>query len=56
MVSGGTPFPWPIFVTLGTAMPAVRLWMNPEDHILSRQRKVEWRLEKQQPQELDPPG
>lgn len=49
LVAGhGTAFPWPIFVTLGTAMPAIRLWMNPEDHIRARMR----RLEKRQMREL----
>jgi hypothetical protein len=39
----GTPFPWPIFVTFATAMPAIRLWMNPEDHITARMRRIEKR-------------
>ena len=44
LISGhGTPFPWPIFVTFGTAMPALRLWMNPEDHIRARMRQIERR-------------
>jgi len=45
----GTPFPWPIFVTFGTAMPALRLWMNPEDHIRARTHQ----LEKRQLRQLD---
>jgi len=44
LVSGqGTPFPWPLFVTFATAMPAVRLWMNPEDHIQTRMRQIQKR-------------
>ncbi|MGN6723983.1 MAG: DUF1707 SHOCT-like domain-containing protein [Marmoricola sp.] len=39
----GTAFPWPIFVTFGTAMPALRLWMNPEDHIQARVHQLEKR-------------
>ena len=49
----GTPFPWPIFVTMGTAMPAIRLWINPEDHIASRQRRLEKKLAAGQPLELE---
>lgn len=46
----GTPFPWPIFVTLGTAMPALRLWMNPEDHIRARVRRIEKRQARELPE------
>lgn len=46
----GTPFPWPIFVTLGTAMPAIRLWMNPEDHIRARMRRIEKRQIRELPE------
>lgn len=46
----GTPFPWPIFVTLGTAMPAIRLWMNPEDHIRARMRRIEKRQMRELPE------
>jgi len=52
----GTPFPWPIFVTMGTAMPAIRLWLNPEDHIASRQRRLEKKLAAGEPLELEPSG
>ncbi len=51
----GTPFPWPIFVTMGTAMPALRLWMNPEDHIASRQRKLEKKIAAGEPAVLEGP-
>ncbi|HWU31598.1 MAG TPA: DUF1707 domain-containing protein [Marmoricola sp.] len=45
----GTPFPWPIFVTLGTAMPALRLWMNPEDHIRYRMQRIEKKQRRELP-------
>lgn len=45
----GTPFPWPIFVTFATAMPAIRLWMNPEDHIRARMRRIEKRQARELP-------
>lgn len=51
----GTPFPWPIFVTMGTAMPALRLWLNPEDHIASRQRKLEKKIAAGEPAVLEGP-
>lgn len=51
----GTAFPWPIFVTMGTAMPAIRLWMNPEDHIASRQRKLEKKIAAGEPAVLEAP-
>jgi hypothetical protein len=46
----GTWFPWPVFVTIGTGMPFLRLLLNPEDHIVARQR----RLEKKQARALTP--
>ena len=45
----GTPFPWPIFVTFATAMPALRLWMNPEDHIRARMQRIEKRQTRELP-------
>lgn len=48
----GTPFPWPIFVMFGTGMPAMRLWLNPEDHIKTRMQ----RLEKHQTRKFDMPS
>jgi hypothetical protein len=45
----GTPFPWPLFVTLGTGMRWFRMLGNPEDHIVSIQRG----LEKRQARELE---
>lgn len=51
LVSGhGTPFPWPIFVTFATAMPTLRLWMNPEDQIRARMHKLERRQARELPQ------
>ena len=44
LLSGhGTFFPWPIFVTFATGMPALRLWMNPEDHIQNRMQRMQKR-------------
>jgi hypothetical protein len=42
----GTVFPWPIFVTAGTAMPGLRMWLNPEEHIASRVRSLEKKQER----------
>lgn len=51
LVAGhGTPFPWPIFVTIGTGgLGALRLVTDKEDQISSIQR----RLEKRQNRALD---
>ena len=54
----GAGFPWPIFVTVGTALPALNVWINPESHIASKQRSLERKQERrlqrerQQPKEL----
>lgn len=44
----GTPFPWPIFVSLGTGIRAARMLTDKEDRIVAIQR----RLEKKQAKEL----
>ncbi|MGH3411915.1 MAG: DUF1707 SHOCT-like domain-containing protein [Marmoricola sp.] len=45
----GTWFPWPAFVTIGCGAPVARLLVNKEDHITSRQH----RLEKEQREQLE---
>lgn len=44
LVAGhGTPFPWPLFVTLGTGMRWFRMLGNREDHVAAIERRLERR-------------
>lgn len=48
LVNGnGTPFPWPIFVSLGTGIRAARVLTDKEDRIVSIQRRLEKKQSKQ---------
>lgn len=51
----GAGFPWPIFVTVGTALPALNVWINPESHIVSRQRSLERKQERRLERERQAP-
>ena len=38
--------PWPIFVTIGVAIPVVNVWVNPKGHIESKERSLERKQER----------
>jgi hypothetical protein len=44
LVAGnGTPFPWPIFVTIGTGARAFRMVTDRQDQVTAIQRRLERR-------------
>ncbi|HEX7738247.1 MAG TPA: DUF1707 domain-containing protein, partial [Marmoricola sp.] len=44
--ANGMGFPWPVFVTIGTALPTINMWVNPKGHIESKQRSLERKQER----------
>jgi hypothetical protein len=56
VTSGGTGFPWPLFVMLGTGLHALRLMVMRQDQIESQRRKLERRRRKELEGQRRPEG